>query len=319
MITEALMERLFPTAGLSPARYNLVKHRRELVDALNKFLPRYEIDNHWRVTAFLACCGIETDYFKTTVEYASGADYEGRKDLGNIYAGDGRKFKGRYLIMTTGRSNYTRVNSKVGKKYGVDLVNHPEGTERNIELAVESACIFWRDHNLNFYADNNKFKELNGIVNRGAPDKQPLHWAKRNELYARCRIRIPRNFSFAPAQPVEVQTVASVTPATQTVQPAPATQAAEPDNRAFNLDALQTDINQASTICAPLNSLKGIVIRYAAKISSFFLGIWGAGIHGKAFLIVGGSACIAVTAYELYKHRARVKAGWERITSRWKR
>ena len=45
-------------------------------------------------------------------EIASGAAYEGRKDLGNTQPGDGRRFKGRGPIQLTGRSNY-RAAGKV--------------------------------------------------------------------------------------------------------------------------------------------------------------------------------------------------------------
>ena len=48
--------------------------------------------------------------------------YEGRADLGNTIAGDGRKFKGRGYIQLTGRANYTTY----AQKLGVDLVNNPD-------------------------------------------------------------------------------------------------------------------------------------------------------------------------------------------------
>jgi len=77
-------------------------------------------------------------------EIASGAAYEYRKDLGNIYPGDGVKFKGRGLIQITGRSNYTAA----AKALGIDCINHPELLEQP-EWAVKSACWWWENKGLN--------------------------------------------------------------------------------------------------------------------------------------------------------------------------
>lgn len=60
--------------------------------------------------------------YKPIREYASGAAYEGRKDLGNTQPGDGVRFAGRGLLQITGRANYTHY----GNLIGVDLVNNPE-------------------------------------------------------------------------------------------------------------------------------------------------------------------------------------------------
>lgn len=54
-------------------------------------------------------------------ELASGAAYEGRQDLGNTTPGDGRKYKGRGLVQTTGKANY----AKMGSLLKADLLGKP--------------------------------------------------------------------------------------------------------------------------------------------------------------------------------------------------
>ncbi len=51
---------------------------------------------------------------------------EGRRDLGNIYPGDGPRFKGRGFIHLTGRDNY-RI---YGGKANVNLIKNPVLAER---------------------------------------------------------------------------------------------------------------------------------------------------------------------------------------------
>lgn len=71
----------------------------------------------------------ESGGFEYMEEIADGSAYEGRKDLGNIYEGDGKKFKGRGPIQVTGRSNYEQIynNFFVPNDLGkYDIVNNPE-------------------------------------------------------------------------------------------------------------------------------------------------------------------------------------------------
>lgn len=71
----------------------------------------------------------ESGSFKYMEELASGDAYEGRKDLGNIRPGDGRRFKGRGPIQVTGRANYKKIYDTFFKKNGLgqyDIVNNPE-------------------------------------------------------------------------------------------------------------------------------------------------------------------------------------------------
>src|SRR4030095_6570556 len=102
-------------------------------DTLAGVLETYEISTRLRVPHSRAQVAHESDGLCTTEEYASGAAYEGRRDLGNTQPGDGRRFKGRGLIQLTGRANYHAL----GGKLGVDLENNPEmAAEPKLSLRV---------------------------------------------------------------------------------------------------------------------------------------------------------------------------------------
>merc|ERR1719189_1322719 len=87
---------------------------------------------------FMAQCAHECDSFNTMEEYASGDAYEGRTDLGNIYPGDGRRYKGRGYIQLTGRANYRTYGAIIG----VDLENNPTRASEP-DIAAQSAIAYW--------------------------------------------------------------------------------------------------------------------------------------------------------------------------------
>ena len=65
-------------------------------------------------------------------EFASGRAYEGRRSLGNVYAGDGVRYKGRGYVQLTGRRNY----SDWSRRLGIDLVNNPNAV-KNPQIAAK--------------------------------------------------------------------------------------------------------------------------------------------------------------------------------------
>lgn len=121
-----------------------------LAEWINKLCPQYEIDQRWEYAHFLAQACHETDHFRTLREYASGAAYEGRLDLGNTQPGDGRRFRGRGIFQTTGRANYRQLGVARGKPRL--FVDNPELLEQP-EYAVWSACEYWQQRRLNDIAN----------------------------------------------------------------------------------------------------------------------------------------------------------------------
>ena len=71
------------------------------------------------------------DRWQPIAEFASGQQYEGRRDLGNIRSGDGPRYKGRGYVQITGRVNYR----KFGERLRVDLEGDPA-------LALEPALSY---------------------------------------------------------------------------------------------------------------------------------------------------------------------------------
>lgn len=111
---------------------------------INVTLKKYGITSPLQIAAFLSQIAIESGYLKYTCELGGNSyflKYNGRKDLGNTQPGDGPKYKGRGLIQTTGRVNYTALS----KKTGVDFVENPQLLETSMWAAI-SAGVWWFDN-----------------------------------------------------------------------------------------------------------------------------------------------------------------------------
>lgn len=95
---------LVRATGVSPARAG------EILPTLGDGLRQAACINPNRIAMFIAQTGTESAGFDATEEYASGAEYEGRADLGNTQPGDGVRFKGRTWIQITGRAHYAEFS-----------------------------------------------------------------------------------------------------------------------------------------------------------------------------------------------------------------
>ena len=150
-----------------------------MLQYINASMYMADISSDARKAAYLAQLAHETDGFNTLEEYASGADYEGRRDLGNTQSGDGRRYKGRGAIQLTGRANYARVDQILG----TDLIENPELAATN-EYGFKIAAVYWKDHELNELADRGDFEGITDVINYYDPERLRQ---KRRSYHARAR------------------------------------------------------------------------------------------------------------------------------------
>jgi putative chitinase len=165
-------------------------------NALNAILPEYDINTPTRVAAFIAQCAHESGgfqflqenlnyraaslrkvfpkYFPTDAlaeEYAARPNrqeaianriYANRMGNGDEASGDGFRYRGRGLIQLTGKNNYTIFAASIE----TPLEEIP-GYLQTFEGAVQSACWFWDQNNLNREADAKDIKTMTRKINGG--------------------------------------------------------------------------------------------------------------------------------------------------------
>jgi predicted chitinase len=136
--------------------------RADYLPFIQQAMQEFDITSYLRETAFLAQLAHESGELRYMEELASGAAYEGRKDLGNTQPGDGKRYKGRGPIQLTGRANYT----KYGQLLGLDLVNNPTIAATK-EVGFRIAGEFWKLNGLNQLADQQDFKQITKRINGG--------------------------------------------------------------------------------------------------------------------------------------------------------
>jgi putative chitinase len=163
-------------------------------EALHQILPEYNINTPERVAAFIAQCAHESGNFRflqenlnykaesltktfkkyfPTLESAqpyakkpqmiANKVYANRMGNGDEASGDGYRYLGRGLIQLTGKNNYTFFAASVGIENMDECVEYL-GT---FEGAVQSACFFWENSNLNQWADKGDILTLTKRINGG--------------------------------------------------------------------------------------------------------------------------------------------------------
>ncbi len=137
---------------------------------INQWASTFGINTSLRMAHFLAQSCHETNGMKYLAELG-GKTYlakydEGKlaKMLGNTKKGDGEKYKGRGLLMLTGRSNYQAYQKSTYCKG--DIMSEPELLEQPLG-AVKSGMWYWKKNGLSKLADKDDILAVTKRINGG--------------------------------------------------------------------------------------------------------------------------------------------------------
>jgi predicted chitinase len=312
--------------------------RAQCLPYLVSAMVEFHITSYLRAAAFLATIAVESAELRFFEEIASGAAYEGRRDLGNVFRGDGRKYKGRGVIQVTGRTNSEACLKFLGLPAG-----QPERLAE-LQNAFRSAGWFWDPfRHLNPLADQRQFLTIQVRVNgRNRNTGLPNNWNERRNYYERALRVLPEDLQITDEgmerlvtdsligeqhvdsadsdvhEAMPLQQAADEQAATATVpdvMTASAAAGASPVGldlapvQGGEADAEPVDVEAAAP--AKERTTKSLVSTLTAGLSSVGLTIGAIATQGATWLknnpelaVVIGLAIVAIVAiYLLYQHR----------------
>lgn len=141
-----------------------------LIDGYNNAMRAAQITNVERAAMFAAQLGHESVGLKYMREIATGAEYEGRADLGNTRPGDGVRYAGRGPVQLTGRANY-RAFTRWAQANGhttLDFEAQPELLEEP-QWGFLAAAYYWAAARpqINHLADAGDLEGVTRAINGG--------------------------------------------------------------------------------------------------------------------------------------------------------
>jgi len=131
--------------------------------ALNTIFPKY-----------FKRAGRDANEYHRQPEKIANVIYANRMDNGDTDSGDGWRFRGGGILQLTGRYNYTEFAEDVEMtpEEAVDYVRTKKG-------ALDSACWFWDENNINKHCDAMDILKMTKRINGGTIglEDRKKHWA----------------------------------------------------------------------------------------------------------------------------------------------
>lgn len=162
MISPEVLRSLCPQ-GAEPVLVGLAR-------SFDLLLPAFTLSTPLRQAHFIAQAAVETAYFRTLREYGSGQRYA--------------PYIGRGPGQLTWETNYVDM----GRRLGLPLKPQPELVE-DPALGTLVFLMYWMDHNLNRYADEDDGRAISRAINRGSAtsDKPANAEAERLAMVAKVK------------------------------------------------------------------------------------------------------------------------------------
>jgi predicted chitinase len=136
-------------------------------------LDRDNIDNPIMVANTFATIRAEDSGLKAISEYDSGAQYQGRADLGDTKPGYGEKYKGEGFVQETGFYNFENENERLHKEgfTNVNIVAHPKEVLRDdVDAQVLADFEDGRHWHIEQDVKSKDYVDARIAINGGTPD-----------------------------------------------------------------------------------------------------------------------------------------------------
>lgn len=142
-----------------------------LLPGMENAMRAANVNTPLRAAMWMAQIGHESVGLRYMEEIASGDAYEWRRDLGNIYAGDGRRYKGSGPIQLTGRNNFrafTRWANSQGHT-SIDFEANPHLVRVDPKWGFLAASWYWvvARPQINSLADREDLEGVTRAINGG--------------------------------------------------------------------------------------------------------------------------------------------------------